>query len=350
MEYREREENMIEERTPQGESRGPTLTPEYSHVEEFQEPPSMGPKIAIVVFVLIAGIAAIYGWLQHDAAQQLASERADLRASLAQAKAQEDALAAKVNALTAAQAQAQAQEEAARAQAEILKNEEFPPRSSEAPRHASHQAAARRAPVDDPRWKQVQTQLGDQQKELADSQKLIADSQKQIADTQANLDKAKTDLEGNLDSARTELSGDIARNHGELVALEKKGERKYYEFTFEKSKTYHHTGPLSVALRKADTKHQYCDLQMLVDDKEITRKHINLYESISFYPQGYTQPVELVINKIDVDTVHGYLSEPKFRSTEQAATPATSPTSASVNPPAGSDSEVKLEHREEVVH
>ncbi|MGA2984209.1 MAG: hypothetical protein ABSG32_10350 [Terriglobia bacterium] len=340
---------MIEERTPPGESHGPTQSPEYSQVGEFQESSSAGPKIAIVVFVLIAGIAAGYGWLQHNAAQQLESERADLRASLAQAKSQEDALAAKVNALSAAQAQAQ--EEAARAPAETVKNEQFLPRTSEVPRHTIHQAAARRVPVDDPRWKQVQQQLGDQQKELADSQKQIADSQKQIADTQANLDKTKSDLEGNLQSARTELGGDIARNHGELVALEKKGERTYYEFSFEKSKTYHHTGPISIALRKADAKHEYCDLVMVVDDKEITRKHINLYESITLHPQGYTQPLELVINRIDVDSVHGYVSEAKYRSTEQAAGSVTQqPTSASVNPPAPAGAEVKLEHRDEAVH
>ena len=141
-------------------------------------------------------------------------------------------------------------------------------------------------------------------------------------------------IEGNLASTRTELGGDIARNHEELVALQKKGERTYYEFSFEKSKTYHHTGPISIALRKADTKHGYCDLEMVVDDKAITRKHVNLYESVSFYPEGYPLPLEVVINHIDKDSVRGYVSEPKYRSKEQAAVPAPSPTSASVNPPA----------------
>jgi len=299
----------------------------------------MGLKIAIVVFVLIAGIAAGYGWLQHGAARQLASERTDLRASLAQAKSQEDALTAKVNALSAAQAQ----EEAARAQAETVKNEQPPPRTRQSPRHATHFAVARRAPVEDPRWNQIQQQLGDQQKELAESQK-------QIAETQANLQQAKSDMEGHLQSARTELGSDIARNHAELVALEKKGERNYFEFSFEKSKTYHHTGPISIALRKADPKHQYCDLHMLVDDKEISRKHVNLYESITLYPEGYPQPLELVINRIGKDSVHGYVSEPKYRSTEQAAAPAPPATAASVNPPAPAAPGIKLERREEGTH
>ena len=90
---------------------------------------------------------------------------------------------------------------------------------------------------------------------------------------------------------------------------------------------------------------------MLVDDREITRKHVNLYESITFYPEGYPQPLELVINRIDKDSVHGYVSEPKYRSTEQAAAPASAPaTTASVNPPAPAAPDVKLEHREDGAH
>ena len=335
---------MNEARMHLNDSPEPTLHPENPPAQEFQEPGSMGLKIAVVVFVLAAGIAAGYGWLQHDAVQQLATDRAELSASLAQAKSQDDILTAKVNALSAAQAQ----EEAARAQTEAAKTEaakngQFPPRTSEAPKHIAHHAVAHRAPADDPRWKQVQEQLGDQQKQLTESQK-------QIAETQANLEQAKSDLEGNLQSARTQLGGDIARNHDEVVALEKKGERNYYEFSFEKSKTYHHTGPISIALHKTDSKHEYCDLTMLVDDKEITRKHVNLYESISFYPEGYPLPLEVVINHIGKDSVHGYVSEPKYRSPVQAGANPVPATSASVTPPVPATPDVKLEHREEIVH
>jgi hypothetical protein len=308
-------------------------------VEEFQEPSLSGLKITILVLVLIAGIVAGYGWLQHRAAQQLAEERAALAASLAQAKSQEDALIAKVNALNVAQAQ----EETARAQAVAAKNEPFPPRTGEASRHSARKAVANRAPADDPRWAQIQGQLVNQQKEMAENQK-------QIADAEADLERAKSELAGNLQSARTELSGDIARNHAEVAALEKKGERNYYEFSFEKSKSFHHAGPLSIALRKADSKHEYCDLQFLVDDREIDRKHVNLFEAITFYPQGYPLPLEVVINRIGKDSVQGYVSEPKYRSTEQAATPAPPPTAASVNSLVPTASDATLQHRPDDVH
>jgi len=146
------------------------------------------------------------------------------------------------------------------------------------------------------------------------------------------------------------LGGDIARNHAELVTLEKKGERNYYEFSFEKSKTYHHTGPISIALRKADTKHEYCDLQMLVNDRQITRKHVNLYESITFYPERDPQPLELVINRIGTDSVQGYVSVPKYQSTEQSAAPAPPPTAALVNPSGAAAPDAKLVHRDEGAH
>jgi len=84
---------------------------------------------------------------------------------------------------------------------------------------------------------------------------------------------------------------------------------------------------------------------MVVDDKSITRKHINLYESVTLYPEGYTQPLELVVNRIDKDSVKGYVSEPKVRSTQRAAAPATPPAAVAVNPPASAAPEAKLEHR-----
>jgi len=303
---------------------------------------STGLEIALAVLVVVAAMAAGYGWLQHDSAQRLASETSALRTSLDQAKAQDAALIDKVNALTTVQAQAQQQ--VAQAQAQVESTKAAPVRP--APRRAS---ASR---TGDPRWKQLQNQLGNQQKQLAENQKQLAEDEKRISETQANLEQAKSELAGNIQSARTDLGGDIARNHDELVALEKKGERNYYEFNFGKSKAYHHTGPVSLALRKSDAKRQYCDLQMLIDDREIARKHVNLYESLTFYPEGYAQPLEVVVNHIDRDSVQGYVSEPKYR----APRPATSPSPAANNSTEGAPASpapattANLEHRAEEGH
>jgi uncharacterized coiled-coil protein SlyX len=297
----------------------------------------IGLKIALIALVLVASFGATYGWFQRRTVQELASSRDELNASLAQARSQADALATRLN-------DVQAQVEAARAAAEAAKTEEAPASvAAPVPHRPAHRAAAKRPPAEDPRWNQIQQQLGEQQKALAESKQ-------QIAETQANLQQARSELEGNLQSARNELGSGIARNHEELVALQKKGERNYYEFNLEKSKAYNHAGPISVSLRKVNDKHEYCDLDLTVNDTGVSKKHVNLYESVTFYPEGYLQPVELVINRIGKDFVRGYVSEPKYRPMQQAAVPAPPPTTASANTPAPSAPDPTLAHRTDEAH
>ena len=330
---------MNEEQTPLEESREPSPIPERI---ELHTPSSSGRglKIAAILLTMAAGFAGTYGWEQHRAARELAFNRDQLSASLDQTRREEAALAANLDALHAAQtaaATAPAAGVAAHKNAQVLTPEGAPPKQT------SHRAAAPRAHAEDPRWKQLQDQLSSQQKELTEDKQLIAE-------TQTNLQQARSELESNIQSTRDELGNDIARNHEQLVALEKKGERNYYEFDIQKSKSYHHTGPISIALRKTSDKHQYCDLDMVINDTELSRKHMNLYESVSFYPEGYPLPLEVVINRIGEDYVHGYVSEPKYRpATAQAvAAPAALPTAATTT--ASSTPDPKLEHRPDEAH
>jgi len=163
----------------------------------------------------------------------------------------------------------------------------------------------------------MQTQLTAQQQQIANQQRMIQE-------TQDSVQKARTDLESNLTSTRDDLNGSIAKNHEELVALERKGERIFYEFNLQKAKEFSREGPMSISLRKSNDKRKYCDLAMIVNDSEVSKKHVNLYEPVLFYPEGYSQPLQLVINSIGKDAVRGYVSEPKYKSSEMAAS-ATSP-------------------------
>ena len=169
---------------------------------------------------------------------------------------------------------------------------------------------------DDPRWKQVQSRL---------------DAQQQA------IDAAKQDIDStnqNLSSAKTELTGSIAKTHAELVVLQKKGERNYYEFDLTKEKSFHRGGPVGVRLRKANVKHQYADLELLVDDRSLTQKHVNLMQPTVFYAADSEVPVEIVLNSITKDHIHGYVSAPKYRRSELASTqdqPAATPVDASNN-------------------
>jgi hypothetical protein len=179
-----------------------------------------------------------------------------------------------------------------------------------------------RGPSESQRLKKLQSQL-DRQGNAIDQQG------KAIADTQSQLDATK----GDLSNTRTELSGSIARTHDELVLLQKKGERNYYEFDIAKSKSFQHEGPLGVRLRKANSKRQYADLDLVVEDQTVTQKHVNLYQPAMFFTPDSPQPAELVINSISKDRIHGYVSSPKYRQSQLASASNESGSSAAQTTP-----------------
>jgi len=244
-----------------------------------------GRAVAYIAPVLVAGaMLGGYAFHEHRVAQNLVAENQQTGSQLATTRSQVDDLTAKVNALAAQAAQAQAQAQAAPAPNPAI-------RHMTAAHHSSQPS----------RIQKMQAQLDAQNK-------AIEDTQSQIASTQ-----------GDLNNTRTELTGSIARTHDELVLLEKKGERNYYEFDIDKSKQFQHNGPFGVRLRKANTKHQYADLELMVDDRNLSQKHVNLYQPVMFYTPDNPQPVELVINKITKDHIHGYVSAPRYRQSELAS-------------------------------
>jgi len=100
------------------------------------------------------------------------------------------------------------------------------------------------------------------------------------------------------------------------VALQRRGERNYYEFQLTKSKAFERVGPLRLSLRKADTKHKRFDMNMMVDDNQLEKKSVNLYETVWLNLADRPQPLELVVNSISKDHISGYLSEPKYKRSE----------------------------------
>ena len=243
------------------------------------------PFVAVVIAALVVLSALVgYSLHQHSLAKRLAADNQTLTSTLAQTQSQVQSLADKVNTLSAPpQPQAQALPAAGAVSA---------PR----PRRVM---VRRRA--DDPRWKKFQTQLDEQGKAI---------------------EATRTDLSAALDSTKSELSGSIARTHDELVLLQKKGERAYYEFDLIKTGQFQRSGPFAIKLKKANTKNQYADLELMVDDVKLTQKHVNLYQPVMFYSAEGGRPVELVINSVSKNRIHGYVSEPRYKQSELAAAPA----------------------------
>src|SRR5262249_40637739 len=118
------------------------------------------------------------------------------------------------------------------------------------------------------------------------------------------------------------------------VVLQKRGERSYIEFDLSKTKQFKRTGPISISLRKANTKHQFADLQLMVDDRNLSQKHVNLYQPAMFYQPDSPQPIEIVITDIPKDHIHAYVSAPKYRQSELAAMNAPADATQSSNPQA----------------
>jgi len=270
---------------------------------------------AIVSLVIVAGIAFAYGYHQHSLVQQLQQQAVATNASMNQLQNQVNGLTAKLNqpSVQPAPTSAAPSPAAAADNADIAASLTTPsllplPSVSAAPPAKPAPAkrpAAKKHSTADKQYAQLQAQLNEQQKQLKETQDAVA--------------KNREELEGTIHSTKDELNGAIAKNHDELVALEKKGERSYFEFDLNKSKQFERVGPVTLSLRKADAKHKNYDVAMIVDDNELNKKKVNLYEPIWIHTENDAQPVQVVVNRISKDMVHGYVSAPKYKASELAA-------------------------------
>ena len=155
----------------------------------------------------------------------------------------------------------------------------------------------------------------------------------EVSNVKTDVGGVKTDVAQNktqlttamnqLQSIRGDLSNSnsvIARNHDELVLLEHKGDRNYYEFTLKKGQKKT-VGTVSLELRKADQKRSRFTLYVFADDKRYEKKDRNINEPLQFYSGKTPALYEIVVNTIDSkNQVSGYLSMPK-----NAPTPITVP-------------------------
>src|SRR5260370_14938734 len=285
------------------------------HVESNENGSERGPGnwgvnrwlvVAGVALIVVAGLAFGYGYRQQILAEMLTAQQARVNAKLKELQGRGTPLPAKGNEMCAAQ---QAAGEAA----------------------AQQKASAGRAGTAGAKSASGKTTAGS--KQLKELRARLEEQQKQLKDTQDAVAKNRADLEGNLNSTRDELNGSIAKTHEELVALAKRGERSYFEFDLAKSKQFQRVGPLTLSLRKADTKHRSYDLQMVVDDNSLTKKNVNLYEPIWIHTENGSQPVQVVVNRVEKNFVHGYVSAPKYKPSElavssSAGTPAITPAAA----------------------
>src|SRR5271167_900752 len=295
-------------------------------------------RLLLIVVVALFGVTVVtfaYAIHQQSIVRQQSAQVATTTEAMNQMQGQLNALTAKLNEVTAAQTLPQAPAtptsvpDAVNSAAAADTSAQTPEAASTAtpvapakPAPAKKHVANRRAPVVDKKYVQLQAQLAEQEKKLKETQDEVA--------------KNRSDLEGTINSTRDDLNGSIAKTHDELVVLEKRGERSYFEFDLSKQKQFQRVGPLTLSLRKTDTKHKSYDVAMIVDDNQLSKKKVNLYEPIWIHTENESQPVQIVVNRIDKNEVHGYVSAPKYKASELAAsstgTAAVTPVAAHPQP------------------
>jgi len=266
------------------------------------------PWLALVAIVLlvITGFSMAYGFHEQSQVNQLKDQAALANNSMNQLQTQVSTLTTKLNGMVAAQA--------AVASTNPASGDSSNGGAASTKAAAAKRSTAKQRAAVDKRYAQLKNQLEEQQKQLKETQDAVA--------------KNREDLEGSLSFTRDELNGSIAKTHEELVALEKRGERSYFEFDLSKSRQFQRFGPLTISLRKADTKHKNYDLAMIVDDNELTKQRVTLYEPIWIHTENGGQPIQVVVNRIGKNVVHGYVSAPKYKQSELAALSSSATTPA----------------------
>jgi DNA repair exonuclease SbcCD ATPase subunit len=153
-----------------------------------------------------------------------------------------------------------------------------------------------------------------------------------VTGAKKDIEATKTDLEATkskLDRATGDMgvmSGLIARNHDDLEELKRKGDRNYFEFTLQKSKTPQRVGPVQMALNKTDQKKSQYTMTVLADDKSIQKKDKTAGEPVQFYVKGSAKlaPYEIVVFDVGKNQISGYLATPKDTNSPAAAPPPAS--------------------------
>src|ERR1700687_1535133 len=140
----------------------------------------------------------------------------------------------------------------------------------------------------------------------------VGGAKKDIEATKTDLEATKGKLERSLGDMNV-MSGLIAHNRDDLEDLKRRGDRNYYEFTLQKSKTAQRVGPVQMSLNKTDPKKSKYTVTVVADDRTIEKKDKTSGEPVQFYVKGSSRmaPYEIVVFDVGKNQITGYLATPK---------------------------------------
>jgi predicted nucleic acid-binding Zn-ribbon protein len=156
----------------------------------------------------------------------------------------------------------------------------------------------------------------------------VGGAKKDIEATKNDLEVTKSKMASAMGDMNV-MSGLIARDRDDLEELKRRGDRNYYEFTVQKSKTPQRVGPIQITLNKTDPRKSKFTVTLIADDKTIEKKDKTSGEPVQFYV-AHTRgtPFEIVVFDVGKNQITGYLSTPKDAGTAAAApaAPAATPS------------------------
>lgn len=108
-----------------------------------------------------------------------------------------------------------------------------------------------------------------------------------------------------------DLSEAIALNREELLQLARKTDRDYFEFRLDRQGARVTLGALQLQFVETDLGHKLFTVNLYFDGKVSQRRNEAVDDPVFFYMQGAATALELVVNKIAMNSVGGYISAPK---------------------------------------
>jgi len=270
-------------------------SPQESYHYEGSGTPRWIPVLFAVLLAGLAGIAYAGHSVQTRFEQELAKadeQNKILTAQLEQANTRIADLKGQVDVTSQKIGMTQAELAQAKSRAESIRKEQVV-----ADQKLTEQISATQ--------KESAAQIGAVASDLGGAKKDIEATRTDLEATKSKLDRATGDM--------GVMSGLIAKNHDDLEELRRKGDRNYYEFTIQKSKTPQRVGPVQIALNKADQKKSKYTMTVLADDKSIEKKDKTAGEPVQFYVKGSAKlaPYEIVVFDVGKNQITGYLATPK---------------------------------------
>jgi uncharacterized protein YycO len=178
--------------------------------------------------------------------------------------------------------------------------------------------AAARATALSKQQEQTEQQLQQSQQQISSVSTDLGGVKTELTGAKGDISATKTDLDATkkkLDSTIGDLgvqSGLIAHTRDDLEILKHKGDRNIYEFTLSKAtKRPTPVGTISMQLKKVDAKKGRFTLDVVSDDRTITKKDRNVAEPLQFYSGRDRLLYEVVVFTADKNSISGYLSTPK---------------------------------------